>query len=308
MNCLIFGGTGFIGSHLCNALLHEGHQVTLIARTDDKPIIEEFRKSKNFSILIGDYSDKTFLETAISNQDIIYYLISTTMPQASNDDPVNDLVSNVIPILTLLELAKNSGVKKIIYTSSGGTVYGKPQSIPISETHQNFPTSSYGIHKLTVEKYLQMYYELYGLDYSVLRISNPYGRYQQTKQGQGVIAAFINKAIRDDSIEIWGDGTIVRDYIHISDVIAASIRVLHYEGQYKVFNIGSGIGFSLNEIIQTMESVMGKSLNVIYTPGRKMDVPVNVLDISRAKEHLLWEPELELYEGLRLTIPYYQLS
>ncbi|MFC5531030.1 NAD-dependent epimerase/dehydratase family protein [Cohnella yongneupensis] len=299
MNCLVLGGGGFIGTHICEGLLREGHHVRVLGRTQpdkaNKLILD------NVEWIMGDFSNLETIKKSMMNIDIIFHLVSTTNPKTSNDSPIIDMSSNVIPTLQLLDAAKDQGIKKIIFASSGGTVYGKPSIIPIPETHPTFPTSSYGIHKLTVEKYLHMYFELYGLDYSVMRISNPYGEGQLPDRGQGVVATFLNRSLKNEKIEIWGDGSVIRDYIYISDVVSAAIKLLDYEGKEKIFNIGSGVGKTLIELIEIIEHVANTTLNVNYIGGRKLDVPVNVLDIQRAKKLLLWEPKMSLFEGIERT-------
>jgi UDP-glucose 4-epimerase len=210
----------------------------------------------------------------------------------------------VISTLHLLQAAKKAGVKKVIFFSSGGTVYGVPQRIPISENHPTDPICSYGIQKLAIEKYLKLFHHLYGLDYAVMRMSNPYGERQRPLASQGAVAVFLYKAMLREPIEIWGDGSVTRDYVHVSDVAGVIPVLVRYSGKHKIFNIGSGKGTSLLELIKIAETITGDSIEVRFRPARPFDVPVNILDISLAKRALSWTPAVDLEEGARRTLKF----
>ena len=225
-------------------------------------------------------------------------MISTTLPKSSNIDPVFDIETNLIGTVKLLKEAAKNKLKKVVFLSSGGTVYGAPIKLPIDETHPTNPLCSNGIIKLAIEKYLDLYYQLHGLDYAVLRLSNPYGERQRTHASQGVVAVFLGKVLRNESIDIWGDGTVIRDYIYISDVISAMIATMEYQGAEHVFNIGSGQGASLNDVISGIERVTSRKANVKYLTGRDFDVPVSVLAVDRAKKELQWSPQVPFITGV----------
>lgn len=296
MKCVVVGGGGFIGSHLCEALLVEGHVVTVFDR-GEAPNLDSLRQ-KGAILSVGDFFNPEDIQRALVDQDVVFHLLSTTVPQTSNDDPAYDVEANVVGTLRLLDLARKARVKKIIFASSGGTVYGIPQEIPIKENHPTDPTSSYGIAKLAIEKYLYLYWLLYGLDYCVLRIANAYGERQLSTPTQGVIPVFLERALRNNEIIVWGDGSVMRDYVFVTDISKALLKALTYSGETKVFNIGSGQGHSLNDIIHVIESVTGKPLQMKYADGRSFDVPISVLDISRAKNYLNWSPTISLLEGI----------
>ena len=204
------------------------------------------------------------MQQALAGCDVLYHLISTTTPQISNDDPVGDVESNVISTINMLKEATKAGVKKIIFFSSGGTIYGVPQYTPIREEHPTEPICSYGIQKLTTEKYLHLFYVLYGLEYGILRIANPYGPRQSPYSGQGVVAAFVHRAVTGQPIEVWGDGSVVRDYVYAADVAKAAVAMLNYSGRHRIFNIGSGTGKSLLEIIHSIEALSGVSIKIDF--------------------------------------------
>jgi UDP-glucose 4-epimerase len=299
MKCVVLGGGGFIGSHLSEALLAQGHTV----RVFDKPEARflDVARRAGLHVLTGDFLNAAAMGEALSGCEVVYHLISSTVPQTANEDPIHDVETNLVGTLQLLNVSRKAQVKKIIFASSGGTVYGVPQEIPIKETQSTEPISLYGIGKLTIEKYLHLFQVLYNLDYCILRVANAYGERQPATGTQGVISAFLEKAIRFEKVVVWGDGSVIRDYIHVSDIVRALVAAATYEGQPKIFNIGAGQGHSLTDIIGMIEQISGQALQPTYIPGRLFDVPLNVLDISRARDYLKWQPEVGLYEGIRRT-------
>jgi UDP-glucose 4-epimerase len=296
MKAVIIGGGGFLGSHLAEALLANGQDVWIFDQPGARYL--EYSNQRGAKIITGNFLDPTAVGEAILACDVVYHLVSTTVPQTSNENPRFDIETNLIGTLQLLELMHQANVKKIIFSSSGGTVYGIPQEIPIKESHPTDPISSYGIVKLAIEKYIHLYWTLYGMDYCILRISNAYGARQPITPTQGAIAAFLGKAAQKEEITIWGDGTVLRDYIYASDIANAFLQASLYQGELRVFNIGSGHGHSLKDIIGAIENITQIPLQVKYLPGRRFDVPVNILDITRAKSHLHWEPKVRLEEGV----------
>lgn len=297
----VLGASGFLGSHLVHHLLCSGWQVTAFDRTKaPNPLITPDVLT-DYSPRCGNFFEPEDLMQALDGCDVCFHLISTSLPKSSNEDPARDIKQNLEGSLVLLECIRNSTVRKIVYASSGGTVYGIPQSRHINEAHPTDPLCSYGIVKLAFEKYLALYRELYGIDYSVLRISNPYGPLQRTDATQGVIGVFLGKILNNKPLTIWGDGTVVRDYLHVSDLARAFVLAAQTDTENKVFNIGSGAGASLNAIVEALSAVTGKTLAVNYVEGRIFDVPYSVLDISRARTELEWSPSLNLDEGLHDT-------
>jgi UDP-glucose 4-epimerase len=296
--CLVLGGGGFIGSHLVTALLNCGFRVRCFERPHVKPLGESFLDNSNFELYEGDFISDTDLAEAIKDCDFCYHLISTTLPKSSNDDPVFDVESNLIGTLRLLNHAVKNHLKKMIFVSSGGTVYGTPLEVPIPETHPTNPTCSYGITKLAIEKYMALFRNLYGMDYTILRLSNPYGEGQRTVASQGVVAVFLGKALRGEPIEIWGDGSVVRDYIHISDVVDSLLLSLAPSKKHHIFNIGSGVGLSLSEVIATIQDVTSLQVVKRYFDARVFDIPINILKIDQARESLGWSPKVSFNTGV----------
>ncbi len=301
MKCLVFGGNGFLGADLCRNLLSQGYSVRIF----DRPLKNKSEIPSEVEFFEGDFINECDVDTAVKGCDIIFHLISTTIPKTSNDNPIYDVESNVVGTIMMLQLAQKNGVRKIVFTSSGGTIYGVPEAELINELHSTNPICSYGISKLAIEKYLHLFHELYGLEYTVLRLSNPYGAGQRIKAMQGVIGVFIGCALSGQEVEIWGDGSVIRDYIHVSDVSQALIKSINYAGVQRVMNVSSGQGVSLNEILDKIEDLIGKQIKRVYLEGRNVDVPVNVLDNSLAKKSLNWDIKVPLDEGVNRTIKFY---
>jgi UDP-glucose 4-epimerase len=296
---LVTGGAGFIGTHLVDRLISAGHKVRVLDRIPIE-VRPTWLESQQIEYLMGDFSDHSLIDVALKDIDIVYHLASTTIPASSNIDPIFDVQSNLIGTLSLFQIALAAGVKKVVFVSSGGTVYGKPKSLPIKESDPTDPICSYGITKLAIEKYLIMFRELHGLDYLVFRLANPFGE-RQRPGAQGAIAAFLQKLVNGQPIEIWGDGSVVRDYIHIDDVVDVLVRGVSYSGNTRLFNLGSGRGRSLNEIIDTLREVTGKPVECIYKSSRPLDVPKSILDISLAMQEFNWQPTNDFAGEIRKT-------
>lgn len=296
MHCMVFGGAGFLGEHICKGLLNKDYEVIVYDRGSDK-LNKMKEKYPAIKYIEGDFiAEEDFIDV-LKDVHIVFHLISTTVP--SNTDVIWDISSNVIPTVRLLESCVKSDVKKIVYFSSGGTVYGIPQAIPIEESHLTDPICPYGIHKLAIEKYFHFYKHNYGLNYNIMRIANPYGEGQAAFGTQGVIAAFLARALLGEPLQIWGDSGTIRDFIYIQDVVDASLAILEYGGYETIFNIGSGKGTSLQDIISEIRYIVDRNIVIKQEVGRRQDVPVNILNISKAKNELNWYPKVGLHEGIR---------
>jgi len=300
MHCLVLGGAGFIGSHIVDSLVARGHRVRIF----DLPNINTLNLKQcihSVEVLSGDFNNVNDILPALESVDVVVHLVGTTLPGPSNENPAYDVESNVIGTINLLKQAVAAGVKKIIFSSSGGTVYGIPRLVPIPETHETNPVCSYGITKLAIEKYLALFHHLHNLDYTVLRLANPYGERQRIDSVQGAVAVFLGKTLLGQPITIWGDGSVARDYFYISDLVDAFVRVIESDAPSKVYNIAGGQAHSMNDILSAIRNVTGVQPTVRYTPGRKLDVPVNCLDIRLAREELGWQPAISWEEGIART-------
>jgi UDP-glucose 4-epimerase len=302
--CLVIGGNGFIGNHVCKRLLELGHEVVVFDVSRDFFSFKDLQSSR-LRLITGDFLNRAELKAALEGIDWVFHLATTTTPASSNKNMVFDIQSNVIASIELFEEAVAAGVKKVLFASSGGTVYGYPPINPVPEDVHPNPLVSYGITKLMIEKYGALFNALYGLKVIALRIANPYGPRHRSIT-QGVIPIFIRRILAGQPLEIWGDGSIVRDYIYISDVVEAFVCAAVYDGPEQVFNIGSGYGVSLRELVERLARLSGQRIEINYRPARPFDVPRIVLDISRAARVLHWQPKVSLEEGLIQTWEWYQ--
>ncbi len=295
--CLITGGGGFLGSHLTEELLEREYKVRILELPQKEyPNLTPFLDK--IELIKGDFTNLSIIQSAVKDVDFVFHLAYTVLPQDSMKDPAFDLKTNVIGSIQLFEVCRKQKIKKIIFSSSGGTVYGIPQILPIPETHPTNPLCSYGVTKITIEKYLNMYHHLYNLDYVILRGSNFYGGRWNPLRQQGAVDVFLNKVKTREPIIIWGDGEVIRDYIYIKDAVEAFILSCEKQTTNKIFNIGDGKGTSLNELLTLIKEVTGEEVEVRYEQGRPFDVPVNILDIEQAKKELGWQPKISLKDGI----------
>jgi UDP-glucose 4-epimerase len=295
--CLVLGGCGFMGSNLVEALLNAGYRVRVL----DTPSASRTNLASveaRIDFLGGDFLNAQDLDAALRDVNFVFHLVGTTLPADSNSRPSFDLETNVIGTIGLLQSCLRHRVRRLVFASSGGTVYGEPEKIPIAEDHPTNPLCSYGITKLTIEKYLQLFHRLYGLDYTILRIANPYGRYQKLISGQGLIGALLARIRDGQTITIWGDGSVIRDYIYIDDVVSAFLKALTHTSSHRIFNIGTGRGTSVADLLVKIARVTGLQPKVEYSAGRVVDVSANVLDSTRAREYLDWRAQLDCDTGI----------
>jgi UDP-glucose 4-epimerase len=294
---LVLGGGGFLGTNLCRALLAAGHSVGAFGRRPQFPA-----EVAGVEWIEGEFADRDAVARALEGREVVFHLIHGNAPQGAELDPIGDLENNVAPTIAMLQACLAAGVRRVVFVSSGGTVYGRAAILPTPETAPTEPISVYGVAKLAIEKYLGLFEHRYRLEYRALRVANPFGPYQTARKAQGVIAALALKALRGEPIEIWGDGSVVRDFVYVDDVSEALRLAASDGGAHRVYNIGSGVGRSLREVIAAIEAILGRPLDLAFRPGRALDVPVSIVDVSRAREGLGWAPRTSFDEGLRRTI------
>lgn len=294
MNILILGAGGFIGTNLTLAYLKnnidENNHITVYDYQLE--YFEQIRKCqfKTIDYREGTFDDNTDFDSLVKDMDIVYHMISTTIPATSNQHITDELYANVIVTTKMLDACVRQNVKKIVFISSGGAVYGKECQMPLKEITATNPISSYGIQKITIEKLLYLYEYLYGLDYRIIRLANPYGPYQRPNGGLGVVTTFVYRAMNNEPIVVYGDGSVVRDFIYIDDAVDAILNIVNGEGydskgeKHKTFNVGSGKGISVNQVIECINEMLNVNVEIQYREGRKSDVPVNYLDISLYEE------------------------
>jgi UDP-glucose 4-epimerase len=300
MKVLLIGGCGFVGSHVADALLERELSVRIL---DKRP--EPFRPPLPLvEYVFGDFGNTATLTEALDGIDAVVHLASTTVPGTADRDPVADIEGNLIATVRLLQAMRASPLRKIIYLSSGGTVYGVPETDPVPETHPLRPINSYGIVKLAVEHYLYQEYALHGQNYVVLRASNPYGPRQGQLGVQGIIGTHLWKSARHEALEVWGDGSVVRDFVHVRDLARLCVDAV-LSDVTGCFNAGSGTGTSIQSIVDAVRQIVGKDRpeppEIIHKPGRPYDVPRIVLDITSAQQSFGWSPQIALDQGLAET-------
>jgi UDP-glucose 4-epimerase len=302
LKILILGGNGFIGKNLIFDLINKNYYLRIF----DKYNTFEGLNSEKIEFNLGDFDNLDLLKKSLNGIDIVVHLLSTTNPAISNKDPQRDIKSNLLNTLDFLDLMCEEGVKRIIFASTGGAIYGETVDSEIDELHQTNPISSYGIVKLAIEKYLEIYRRLWKLEYTILRFSNPYGVYQNPLSGQGAIAAFIWKVLNKESIEIWGDGEVARDFIYISDVVDAIAKAIEFQPKSRIYNIGSGEKIKINKIISLIEVHAQYKVKVNHLAARDVDVRSNCLDINLAKKELNWHPTVNINDGIARLFDHYQ--
>lgn len=298
MNIIILGAAGFIGTNLAIKLKEDkNNRITLVDKRID--YFASNVKAENVNLISSslDCDDKF---DYLKDQEVVYHLVSTTSPTTSNQHIPTELQDNVVFSSLLFEACVKYCVKKIVFISSGGTVYGKESNCPISEDTLLKPISSYGLQKVAIENLLYLYNHMFGLDYRIIRLSNPYGPYQRPNGMLGVISTFTYHALRTEPIRVYGDGSIVRDFIYIDDAIRGIRNIVDGNGTKRTYNLGSGKGTSIREIVETVESVIGK-VDVEYLAARNVDVPLNYLDISKYERDYGALNPISLEEGICKT-------
>lgn len=296
MKILVLGGCGFIGSHVVDALLRDGHEIRIFDRNE-----ESFRLAlPSVEYRLGDFTDQAAVRDAVEGMEAVFHLVSTTFPSTAALDPKRDVRENLLGTQQLVEAMLDANVSRLLFLSSGGTVYGITETVPIDETHPLRPINSYGITKVAIESYLEMYRRTRGLSPIIIRASNPFGPRQGHTGVQGVVATFLNQIVNGAAVEVWGDGSVVRDYVFVRD-LARFCALAGASGKEGVYNAGSGRGTSLVELLAAMEDVTGRAFERRFKPAPATDVPVSVLDCSAALETFNWSAETDMLTGLQET-------
>ncbi len=293
---LVTGGAGFIGSTLVDRLIADSHQVTVLDNlvSGKKEYINSQATFWQIDIL-----DNSLVERFKEEEfDLVYHLAAQIDVRKSVDDPVFDNQVNVLGGLNILEACRQSGVKKIVFSSTGGAIYGETDELPTSEYAPAYPLSPYGINKLTFEKYLNYYYQIFALNYTILRFANVYGPRQYKGGEAGVIAIFTEAAARDGLCHLYGDGLQTRDFVYVDDVVEAMIRASLIDCRGEV-NIGTGKETNLLEMIKVIEEVSGKKLQLKQEEAKAGEQRRSVLLNSRALETLNWQAQVDFKEGVR---------
>ena len=300
---LVTGGAGFIGSHAVYRLAELGHQVV---------VVDDLRSGRLANLPSG----VTLYETDIASPDLedvfsqerpefVCHFAGQISVQRSMQDPIFDAETNVRGSLNLLQNCVKYEVGKVVYTSSGGAIYGNPEYLPCDEAHPVRPLSHYGVSKYAVEKYLYVYGESFGLDYTVLRLGNVYGPRQDPLGEAGVVAIFSQAMLDGRPVTIFGSGEQERDFLHVSDVADAAVKAME-KASGRAFNIGTGVGSSINRTFALLKETTAYESDATYAPAKPGEVFKIYLDISAARSGLDWEPRFSLEDGLKNTVDWFR--
>ncbi len=300
---LITGGAGFIGSNVADRMIELGHEVVIV---DDLSSGSESNVNPKAKFIKMDIRDPKLKEVFEEEKpDYVDHHAAQMDVRKSVEDPMFDADVNVKGGLHVIMLALEYKVKKFIYASTGGAVYGEPEYLPVDEKHPVNAISQYGISKHTLEHYLFLYSYLYGLPYMVLRYPNVFGPRQNPHGEAGVNAIFIGMMLDGETPKIFGDGTAIRDYVYVGDVVDANVTVME-KGDKGIYNLGWGRGISVNEIYKILQDLIGFENPPIYTEARAGEIQEVYLDATKAKSELGWEPKVMYEEGLQKTIDWFR--
>lgn len=287
----ILGAGGFLGTALTTHFSEKGFRVTCVGRSLDHlqlPRVE---------LIAGSIELNDEVRRAISESVCVIHLFHDSRPGTPWRSAWTGGKKTIDTSLDIFEFCAEAGTR-VVYVSSGGTVYGVKDSFPIVETERCDPISSYGVMKLALENYLRYFHTSAGLHATILRLSNPYGPGQTGRKGQGVVGAWIRNLAADLPIRIIGDGRVIRDYIYIDDVCSAVEKAIYHKAEFDIFNVGTGIGTSINELVEIFARHFPRPIQIQRESGRIVDVPVNILDIETAISSLDWHPTTNLEEGI----------
>jgi UDP-glucose 4-epimerase len=302
MKILVTGGAGFIGSNVVDIYIQNGYKVVVV---DDLSMgnLENVNKKAKFYKM--DIRDKKIIDIIKKEkiQVINHHAAQISVPD-SVKNPLLDADINIKGTLNLLFAAKENKIKKFIFISSGGTVYGEPQKLPAREDYKICPENPYGISKVAGEHYVKFFSKQYNFKYVILRYSNVYGPRQIPHGEAGVVAIFIKKILAGEKPVIYGKGKCVRDYVYVGDVASANLKALKI-GDNDEFNIGTGIPTNVNKLFEIIKKVTGYKDEPEYGPFRKGDILANYLDITKAKKILNWQPKISLEQGIKNTYNYF---
>ncbi len=300
---VILGAGGFVGSHLHASLIAQGFHVTCFDRGPGAGIFLE-----KTDWIVGEFLEMSASLLVTFAGALVFHLMSSCRPSGSTENAADEISLDIATTVRYLEATKHLKMRWV-FLSSGGTVYGEPSHDGLlTETDKTDPICSYGVVKLSIENYLQLYKRMHGIDFVIARLANPYGPLQNPTSGQGVIAALIYKAIKGQEIEIWGDGENIRDYIFSTDAANAIVQVARYGVSGEIYNIGSQQGVSINRLIELISSSLNLTVNARWIPARKSDVRSNVLNISKLRKLTGPVDIVEIREGIVKTADWIDLN
>jgi len=305
MTILVTGGAGFIGSHVADALLGRGHTVDVL---DNLSTGRRWKVPDDASLFERDIRSDAAAELVAERQyDLLVHHAAQMDVRRSVQDPAYDANVNIEGLLNLMEAGRDRGLKKVVFASTGGAIYGEPASVPQDVNHPLQPVSPYGVAKLAAEKYLQYYSHQYGIEAVSLRYANVYGPRQNPHGEAGVVAIFARQMLGGEQPVINGDGTQTRDYVYVGDVVTANLAAVDYGGS-GVFNVGTGRETSVNQLFRQLRDETGADVSEEHAEAKPGEQQRSVLGIERSKEELGWAPEVRLEEGLARTVDWFRTS
>ncbi|GAP64605.1 UDP-glucose 4-epimerase [Ardenticatena maritima] len=302
MKILVTGGAGFIGSHVVDAYIAAGHDVVVVDNLSSGKRENVHPKARFYHLDIRDPALEEVFAT--ERPDVVNHHAAQIDVRRSVEDPMHDAEINILGSLHLILLARRYGVRKFIYASTGGAVYGEPEYLPCDENHPINPICEYGASKHTVEHYLYLNRHNFGLEYTILRYPNVYGPRQDPHGEAGVVAIFSQRMLRQEPVTIFGTGEQERDFLSALDCARANVMVLE-QGNGHIYNLGTGRGTSINELFALLKTITNYPLDPVYAPARVGETFKIYLDASRAERELGWRPTRTLEEGLRETVAYF---
>jgi UDP-glucose 4-epimerase len=305
MNILVTGGAGFIGSNVADAFINEGHNVIILDNFSSGKDENVNPRAKVYRMDIQDAAvENIFHDEKI---EVMCHLAAQMDVRKSVADPKFDASVNVLGFLNLMEAGRKHGLKKVIFSSTGGAIYGEQDYFPADEQHPTRPLSPYGITKLTTEKYLFFYKEIYGIDHVILRYANIYGPRQNPHGDAGVVAIFTLKMLKGEQPIINGDGKQTRDYVFVGDVVKANVLALKYSGS-NIFNIGTGIETDVNQLFHHIKKLIGSNAEEKHIPAKAGEQMRSVISSKKINEMLGWKPTVSVEEGLKKTVEFFKLK
>ncbi|MBE9502265.1 MAG: NAD-dependent epimerase/dehydratase family protein [Chloroflexi bacterium] len=303
MKVLVTGGSGFIGSHLVDALIDRGHQVVIVDNLCTGFINNVNPAAKFYQMSVCDQELAEVFQQ--EKPELVNHHAAQMIIKRSVENPMFDAQENILGTLNVIHHCIQFGVQKLIYASSGGAIYGEPKYLPVDEEHPINPISEYGVSKHTVEHYLHLYGLRNGLNYVVLRYSNVYGPRQNPGGEAGVVAIFASQMLRGERPTIFGSGDKTRDYTHVFDIVDANLLSME-RGQRAIYNLGTGVETSDQAMFDALAKALGYAGSPLYTSARPGEIHRICLDSSKAQKELGWKPRFTLGEGLSQATEYYK--
>lgn len=295
---LVIGANGFIGSHLVDGLAAAGHEVTAFDRfSSGGPTFDP----RDVRVVVGDFLNRADLEQVVRGQELVFHFLSTTTPATAETDPTLDIRTNVAQTVELLEACAGAEVRHVYFASTGGAIYGPQGKAEYAETDRAMPISPYAIGKLTIEHYLRYFRATHGLKSTVLRVSNPYGPRQKVNRKQGLIPIALRQIALGESVVRFGDGSMVRDYVYVEDLVRMIVAIVGSDAEYDLYNLGSGVGTTVNEVFESLRRVTGVDFPVDERIAPPTFVDSVVLNTDRFRREFGMLPLTGLDEGVSLT-------